>query len=343
MRIFSYHNKRLLRRTLLIILLAVLLIAAVVICRFIYLARFIRYDDTGAHLDYSQDLTPVYPPTGGEPETEEEFPFDTVIVSSDSVESEPLQKLHGYYITASMLAEDVQRVRDALNTLQDCNAIMIDVKSVFGNFYYSSKLAGATMATVDIDAVDALIRDLLAMKDVTVIARIPAFSDPNYALAHQTQGLPLYTGALWTDENGCYWLNPYSNDVQAWVSTIAIELSNLGFDEVLIDDFRFPDSDRISWNDPSVTPRDAILDAADVVSANLTGYRAYVAFGTDDPEIAAFCDRAYITCDDPAEIGALLSAMEPAVENAETELVFLTASHDTRFDVCGVLRPLLEE
>ena len=41
MRIFSYRNKRLLKRTLLTILLVLLGIAALVVCRFIYVGRFV--------------------------------------------------------------------------------------------------------------------------------------------------------------------------------------------------------------------------------------------------------------------------------------------------------------
>ena len=115
---------------------------------------------------------------------------------------------------------------------------------------------------------DQLIAELAQQKGVTLIARVPAFSDPEYALKHQSQALPLYNGALWTDEHDCYWLNPYSNDVQGYLTSIALELAGLGFDEVLFDNFYFPDSDRISWTG-SVTKQEAILDAADNLSANL--------------------------------------------------------------------------
>ena len=57
MRIFSYRNKRLLKKTLLIALAVVLGLLALIACRFIYLGRFVTYDSTGAHLDYNQHLT----------------------------------------------------------------------------------------------------------------------------------------------------------------------------------------------------------------------------------------------------------------------------------------------
>ena len=56
MRIFSYRNKRLLKRTLLTVLLVLLGIAALVVCRFIYVGRFVTYDSSGAHLDWKRHL-----------------------------------------------------------------------------------------------------------------------------------------------------------------------------------------------------------------------------------------------------------------------------------------------
>ena len=77
MRIFSYRNKRLLKRTLLIALAVLLGILALIVCRFIYLGRFVTYDNAGAHLDYEQHLTATRAP---EPAvSDEDFSFDTVL------------------------------------------------------------------------------------------------------------------------------------------------------------------------------------------------------------------------------------------------------------------------
>lgn len=47
MRIFSYRNKRLLKRTLLTVLLVLLGVLALVVCRFLYVGRFVIYDSSG--------------------------------------------------------------------------------------------------------------------------------------------------------------------------------------------------------------------------------------------------------------------------------------------------------
>ena len=343
MRIFSYRNKRLLKRTLLIALAVLLGILALIVCRFIYLGRFVTYDNAGAHLDYEQHLTATRAP---EPAvSDEDFSFDTVLDAASEEDGDTAQtaKLTGYYITTTMLASGVDQVRAALSQADDYNAVMVDVKSIFGSFYYSTAISGAAKATVlDIKQVDQLIAELAQQKGVTLIARVPAFSDPEYALKHQSQALPLYNGALWTDEHDCYWLNPYSNDVQGYLTSIALELAGLGFDEVLFDNFYFPDSDRISWTG-SVTKQEAILDAADNLSANLLNQSIRLDLGTNDPEVAAYGARVFITTNNASQIEDDIAALSDVLPDTASQLVYLTDSRDTRCDACGALRPLLDE
>ena len=343
MRIFSYRNKRLVKRVLLTALAVVLALAALIICRFIYVGRFITYDASGAHLDYTQHLEAARAPEPAQ--SEEDFSFDTVLdaAGEDASAQGQLTQVNGYYITTTMLTAGVEQVRQALDQADDYNAILLDVKSVFGSFYYSSAINGAAMATVlDVKQVDALISELAQKPGVTLIARVPAFSDPEYALKHQSQALPLYNGALWTDENDCYWLNPYSNDVQGYLTSIALELAGLGFDEVLFDNFYFPDSDRISWTG-SVTKQEAILDAADNLSANLLNQSIRLDLGTNDPEVAAYGARAFITTNNASQIEDDIAALSDVLPDTASQIVYLTDSRDTRFDACGALRPLLDE
>lgn len=344
MRIFSYRNKRALRRALWIVLGVIALALILFVCRLVYLGRFVVYEDGAIHFDYEQKLTP----TGVSPETLDpaEYPFETVLNgTADEDEAQQMTKLSGYYISTRMLARGVDEVREALSEVQDYNAVVIDVKSVFGNFYYSTEITGASTASadvVDLTEVDKLISDLTAQPNLTVIARVPAFSDPVYALAHQTQGLPLYSGALWMDDNDCYWLNPYSNGVQGYLSSIGLELAQLGFDEVLYDDFYFPADDRIAWTTDAITKEGAVADAAEHIKDNLFGNDLLVSFGSRQQDVAAFADRIYITTDDPSDAAALTSEMQEIFQDTSMQIVFVTDSRDTRFEECGVIRPLFQ-
>ena len=342
MRFFSYRKKRAAKRAALIIGIALALFLIFYIGRFIFLQRYITYSENGAQLDYDQHITM----SGEDPVVRDpaEFPFETVIdPDAEFAGDQPIStRLHGYYISTSMLADGVTGVREALRENDDYNAIIIDVKSIFGNYYYSTKLPDAPLATAaKIADVDLLIRELTQTKKLTVIARFAAFSDRNYALEHHSQALPLYNGALWEGEDLCYWLNPYSNDVQGYLASIAMELANLGFDEVLFDEFYFPDSDRIAWDD-TVTRKEAVVDAAMGITDNLYGIEIGVCFGSSDPDVAAKANRVCITTDDAGDVAGIVESLEGTLQDPAGQILFITESRDTRFEVGGVFRPLIE-
>lgn len=343
MRIFSYRNKRTLRRAGRIALGVVLGVLALFICRVIYLERYVTYTADGAKLDYEQKLSR----TDIDPETldPEQFPFETILDESESSDeaNAATAQFQGVYITTTMMATDLDAVLEAVDALdEETTAVMIDAKSIFGFYYYSTELAGAETADADIEAVDKLISRLTAKEGLTVIARVPAFCDPEYALKHQDDALPLYTGALWTDENNCYWLNPYKNDVQGYLVSIAIELCRRGFDEVLFDGFYFPSDDRIAWKS-DITREDAVLDAALNISDNLYGYDIGVSFGSESEAIAKYATRMYVTTEDPTRVSELRETLGETLSDLSAQLVFLTASRDTRFEECSVLRPLIDQ
>lgn len=342
MRIFTYRNKRAVRKTARILGGVLLALALLVIGRVLYVQRYVTYTPEGVRLDYDQkiDYTGQAP---AEPDPAE-YPFETVVdaVAQTDEEAEKQTRLDGYSISTTMLVNGVDQVRSALAEVDGYNAVVIDVKSIYGNFYYSTQLSGAPRAdALDISEVDKLIEELTGRSDLIVMARVPAFSDRRYALAHQSEGLPIWNGALWEGDDVCYWLNPYSNNVQGYLTSIAIELSQRGFDGVLFDDFYFPDSDRIMWN-ATITRDEAVLDAAANIADSLYGYGIEVLFGSAPTGAAAYADRVCVTTDAAEDVNAIVEELSPSLTDPAAQIVFLTSSRDTRFAACGVIRPLIE-
>ena len=319
--------------------------ALLLLCRFLYLSRYVVYSGNEAYLDFDRTLSATRDPQ--QTQNPDDFPFTTLIASQspDEPQTQQRSKIQGYYITTNMLSDGVDAVRAALDAANDYDAVMIDVKSVFGNYYYRSKLSGAQIATsADIDAVEALIRELTARTDLTVIARVPAFSEPNYAFAHQNQALALYSGALWMDEKRCYWLDPSDASVQSFLASIALELQDLGFDEVLFDQFYFPSSDAINWSsDLGLTRQTAVQNAAEGIRAALEGSSIRVDFVSDDPAVAAQADRIAVANEDAAAVESTAAAFADVLPDPSSQLLFLTSSRDTRYENYSVLRPLLDE
>ena len=126
MRIFSYRNKRALRRALLIALLAVVLIGLLILARISYLGRYAVYSPDGVYFDKTQKLQREDVPAAAPAADPEEYPFETILsASSGEEETGPdTVQLQGYYISTTMLANSVDEVRQALEAGAD--VIMLD-------------------------------------------------------------------------------------------------------------------------------------------------------------------------------------------------------------------------
>ena len=154
--------------------------------------------------------------------------------------------------------------------------MLLDVKSKFGNFYYTTSLSGATQSdTIDSGAMDRLIHTLKE-QGCYLIARLPAFRDSAFAQSNPTAGLALSSGALWTDDEQCYWLDPASQTVMANLMQICRELQETGFDEVVFTDFRIPDSGSIVYS--AAASKDEILRQAARQLASCAGQGFTVSF-----------------------------------------------------------------
>lgn len=327
-----YRNKLLLKKLLRVI--AVLLVLAVIgaVVVLIYLEPRITYDRDGAHLDAQQPDAEV---RATEPRPTLQDP--QIVYREDAVDAETVQEMGGYYITTEML-RNPQDVLAAVKALDEPCAVLLELKSIWGNFYYSTSVAGASTANTDITAVDELI-SYLQSHGFYLIASMPAFSDPAFALANQSCGLPIRGGALWMDENGCYWLDPANENVIAYLLQIARDLQSHGFSEVAFSHFTFPSSQNIVYSS-DMTTSELISDAVGQVSSIFNGDDFAVSFVTDSTDFPAenCTGRLYITGAD----GTTVERFAQAYRDAEgvRELVFLSSSKDTRFEKQAVLRPL---
>lgn len=341
MRIFSYRNKRRAKQFLIALGIVLALLIACCTIRFIYLQRFLVYDNGTVKLDYSQDLTkekqqaPAWNRDSIEIITE-----DPVVVEKDFSEG-PLHQLTGLYITTQMLL-DMESVDSALSKLEEQpKTVMLDLKSIYGNFYYSSGTRGAQTSSADIQAIDAMIDRFSSEPDLYLIARIASLSDYNFALANQSSGLPLRSGALWMDSEGCYWLDPMSEVVQDYLVSIAQELAMMGFDEIVFDDFRIPESQNIIYKG-DLSREDAAAEAASILKERLSTEGIRVSFNSSNPGVAGVSDRVFLVTDNGAQVAGLVEDIQDSLSDPSAQVVFLTASRDTRFEGYGILRPLIE-
>lgn len=330
-----YRTRQILKRTLLALLVIGILLAVISCIWFVFLQRYVIYDrQTGIRLDFSLESVPQGNVVQ-QPETLPTIPIDYLTEEDLQGANKELTQIIGYYIEPEAL-QDMQTVKAQLAELPAGTPVLVDVKNIYGDFFYSSNVCSQRPSGMDIAAMDELIA-YLSERRLYAIARLPALRDYYYGLNNVSDGLPVRGGYLWADEFYCYWLDPTSEGTITYLVQIVTELKGLGFDEVVFDDFCFPPTDQIIFDQDKTQ---ALTDAANTLVSTCTTESFAVSFTGQD---AAFAlpegrSRLYLTGVEAAQVANV--AQQTTVSDPAINLVFLTDVHDTRFDAYGVLRPL---
>lgn len=340
----SYRHKLRLQRALKALGITVLVLCAIMIFFLIFLQRYVVYTSDGAHLDFSRstlDIAINEDNASGEKPNSGLSNVEIEIKNDEQSADGKLKQLSGVYITIDMIRNEPVQILENIKKLDNTNAVMIDVKDAKGNFYYNTSIADTKKANTD--AVDELI-SYLTRNGYPMIARIPAFTDSYFAENNRELALEMDDGTLWSDEEGNYWLNPEKSTVISYQEQICKELSSLGFQEVVFDSFSFPASGSIVYTS-NMTRAELITSAAREMENAFAGSNLTISFCTTDtafPVDSAF-GRIYIPDASGANVDRILSSLKDTVNNIATQVVFLSDSRDTRFEACGILRPLIME
>ncbi len=331
-----YRTRLSLKRGAIVALAVLLVLSLVVTCWFVWLKRYIVYTrDEGAVLDMQLS---AQIPDGEEalpPATQETVNIYYNEGDNAINTSRELQQMTGYYANTEALRGGIASVEQQIRNLDDEVPIMLDVKSSKGDFYYSSAVSTNRDSKIVPEEMDALIKNLKAAGRY-LIARLPALRDRHYGLNNVNDGVFDSRGAYLFSDGGIYWLNPSRQGTISYLVQIVGELKSLGFDEVVFESFRFPDTQYMRFDG---NKDEALATAAQTLVTTCATDSFAVSFvqkpGFALPEGRS---RLYIESADAGEAATL--AQETGIENTAVNLVFLTEVHDTRFDAYSVLRPL---
>lgn len=333
MPFFSFRNRNFLRRLGLFFLILLLVLALTAVGMFIYLQRFLVYGKDGVYLDFSRP-----PIAEQQPQQQPDISFpNTQIVQPDP---EELPKdvsttvLSGYVVPHDVLQQP-QVLLDACRAMNEPCTLLFDLKDGVGNFFYNSAVDGQGEDSRD------LLSDVLAelqSEGFHLIARISALRDRSYGLSNPPCGLPLASGVLWMDEGGCYWLDPANDKVQVRLVRICAELFELGFSEVVLNNFYFPESNKIVYKSEEA-PEDILSTTAQRIRDALEGKGLVsIQLQEEQPAMDPGSGRLYCSTEEVLQAQMLLTETSLLVEDPSSQLVFLTDSRDTRFDGYSLLR-----
>lgn len=337
----TYRTKRRLYRAGLIGAIVLLVVILVGFCWVIWLERYVVYTRDGATLNFDLVDTPSAGQIATPPIEGETVPI-YVNEGLDAIDLDrELQQLKGYYIDGDMLQNDVAAVREMVAKLPSGAAVMVELKSIWGQFNYSSTVTDQTASNrLDTLQVDKLITDITS-RNLYTVAKIPAFRDRYFFLkdnSNTSMGLAVKRkGYLWQDSDNCYWFDPSDPDTIAWLKEIVTELKSLGFDEVVFSEFRIPETDSIVFSEDRT---EAIKKAAQsLVNACATeSFAVSFMVGDSTFPMPDGRSRLYLENVGPKNVGAVVAKLNMVTPDAR--LVFISNTNDTRYDEYGVMRPI---
>lgn len=345
---FSYRTRRVLRHILPALLTIVILLLVAVICWLLWLPRFVVYTQIGVRLDFSLQppasagWIPEQPgklPVQIEYADEQELPTlppaqpDEPVTPDDPVIPPVQAGVNGYYLDAGTVQKDPEGVRRQLEQLPAGTTVMLQLANFWGYRYYTSAY-GTLISEANRKKMDDLLV-WLADRDLRVVGRMPAFRDYFYLDEYEDLGLERPSGLIWTSPDRDYWMDPTKEKNLTRLTHIMRELRNLGFDEIVFDDFYFPETEEIAFTGDR---KEAIYQAAETLAIAGATEDFTVSFVTSDmnfrlPE--GNC-RLYVHAE-PAEVEDVLAQIQ--VADKLKQVVFFCNTFDNRFDGYSVIRP----
>lgn len=331
-----YRIRNALRRLGIAALVILFSVSVVGLAWFLWLNRYVVYTRDGIVLDFGLSMEfpqgkPATPPEPGES-------IDIYYNEGDNTilpENTQLTQLSGIYVTGEMLQSNFEVLKEYLTSLPASTPIMLDVKNIRGEFYYSST-SGKASSAVDIAQMDALIA-ALQDSDHYLIARMPALRDYWFGLENVDDGIfnPNRL-SLWMDSDRCYWLNPSSEGTLMYLRQILTELQSIGFDEVVLTDFCLPNTTAIYFPEDRTQ---AINNLALSLVKICAGDRFAVSFSNDRSDFVLPEGRTRLYLNNIAPADTANIAQQSGIADPDIRLVFLSELMDTRFDNYSVMRP----
>lgn len=199
---------------------------------YLLLSRYTAYDSEGG---YYFDL----PWRSGEGESDGGTP-DISLVRGDP--ADPLEEMHAVELS---VGEWRARAEDGDWWQEDGdNAVILRLKEADGLLHFVSETAESERIAPDA-LTAAEIRELTG-SGVYTVAKLSCFCDSAAAFADMTgMGLCQSTGYVWYDLNNGHWLDPGKEAARDYLLGLIRELTELGFDEIVLENVGYPTAGRL--------------------------------------------------------------------------------------------------
>lgn len=323
----TYRQKLLLRRVLVVLGILALLAILGLIIGFTYLGRYVVYTEDGAYFSFRGETDTTSALEAQAPAT----PENPVLVTGDSVYEdfalwEELETpLEDYEING--LIVDYETLVDG-STLNEIDF----TETEYNTLILELRRSGSVL--LQTEAVETLMRRA-QRQDIKLVAMISCLDDREYALEDFSRALPISGGALWVSGEGSYWLNPTNSEVQTYIINMILDLCDMGFSEVILNNFYFPETDYISYDTGDKTRAELAMEAYQTIADRVSSrciLGLYVSDAQEGHQALTLAEHLYVYMSSGNAVADYDSS------HPDQYIVYITESHDTRFDSYGKIQ-----
>lgn len=312
----TYRGRSLLQTILTILIVVLLVVLLLAVCAFLLLQKYMVYTDDGqAHLELPF-LQQREEPQNPEPSQEQNI----VVVTPEPVQTpEPTlqasaEELEPVFPVSLFRAALTDGTAQRLVTGAGGNAALFNMKANDGSLGYVSALPRAISAgsSAADPSLNGKIQALTA-GELYTIARVSCFKDNLAPKADGALAIKTNSGYNWRDEEEIRWMNPTAAEARQYVIGVCVELAQLGFDEIVLDNAGWPATGNLSYikvgesYDPATLSEgveqfyqelQAALEGTDVTLAVAVNAAALTGSETASGQTAAllgqYADRVYV-------------------------------------------------
>lgn len=234
----SYRGRSPLKRFLKILLIVVVILILLGAAAVIYLQQYlvISHDGVRLELPFFQQTEEAEPPPV--------IPPDEPVVITPEPEPTPTPEPEPAALHPVPLPQEALYDGTAFEQIEAAggDSALFDMKADSGALGYTTELEPAAAAGLSADnpPLNAAIRALNETEGLYTVARVSCFKDHNITDYERSFSIFTNSDYRWTDPDGIRWISPTNPDVRDYLTDICVELAELGFDEILLDNAGYP-------------------------------------------------------------------------------------------------------
>lgn len=244
----SYRGRSSLKTFLKILAVAVVVLAVLGVAAVIYLQQFLVVTHDGVRLElpfFQQEEPEASPTPPSAPSPSAELP---VILTPEPTPT-PTPQPKGQ--TPVALPREALYDGTALTQVEAAggDSALFDMKPDSGLLSYISQLELAQAAQVSSTdpAINAAIKALNGEEGLYTVARVSCFKDHEASNGDRSLAVTTNSGYRWTDPEDVRWISPTAADARDYLTGVCVELAQLGFDEILLDNAGYPNQGNLHY------------------------------------------------------------------------------------------------